>query len=130
MSAAARRAGFTLIELMVVLAILTIILMVAIPAYSDQVRRARRSEAIQRISDIVLAQERWRAENPAYGSDAQIGSVDLPMYTVAISGQSATDFVITATATGDQANDKAGVCRVLTYTRTATPQKTPEECFR
>ena len=103
---------------------------IAIPAYNDQVRKARRSEAIQRISDIVLAQERWRGENPAYGSNAQITSPDPPMYTVVISGETATNFVVTATATGDQAKDKGGTCTPLVFTKTATPQRTPEACFR
>ena len=126
------RAGFTLIELMVVLAILAIIMMIAIPAFNDQVRRANRAEAIARINDLVLAQERWRSENPAYGTDAEITTPDLKKYAVAVSGPTATNFVIEATASGDQVNDKVSgtSCTPLRYERTANPQRTPAACWR
>lgn len=132
MNVRSRRAGFTLIELMVVLAILAIIMMIAVPAYNDQVRRANRSEAIARINDLVLAQERWRSENPAYATDAELTTPDLTKYAVAVSNPTATNFVIEATASGDQVNDKvSGVsCTPLRYERTANPQRTPAACWR
>lgn len=57
--------GFTLIELMIVVAIIAIIAAVAMPAYSDYVTRAKRADAKTAILSLQLAQERLRA-NCAY----------------------------------------------------------------
>ena len=65
--------GFTLIELMVVITIIAIIAAIAIPSYVNQVRKSRRADATSTLGDAQLRQERWRAENPAFGTLAQIG---------------------------------------------------------
>lgn len=70
--------GFTLIELMVVLAIIAIIAAIAIPSYAESVRKARRADAVREIGRLQLELERWRAENPCYGQSAA-GSC--PTYT-------------------------------------------------
>jgi type IV pilus assembly protein PilE len=61
--------GFTLIELMVVLAVVAILAAIAVPAYSSQVRRSHRADAIDGVSDLQLRQERWRADHPEYAPD-------------------------------------------------------------
>ena len=58
--------GFTLIELMIAVAIIAIITAVAFPAFLDSMRKSRRSEAFAALSKVQLAQERWRANNPDY----------------------------------------------------------------
>ena len=68
--------GFTLIELMVVLVIVTILLSIAIPAYEDQMRRSRRADAINGLESMVLRQEQWRANNPRYGTLAPVRSFE------------------------------------------------------
>ena len=60
------RQGFTLIELMIVVAIIGILAAIAIPNYSEYVRKSRRAEAKAMISQIQQAQEKWRANNVAY----------------------------------------------------------------
>ena len=61
--------GFTLIELMLVVAIIGIIASIAYPAYQDYITRARRADAKNTLLTIQLAQEKWRASNPSYTSD-------------------------------------------------------------
>ena len=65
--------GFTLIELMIVLVVIAIIAAVAIPAYTSQIRKSRRSDAMTALGDLQLRQERYRAENPTYGTVQQLG---------------------------------------------------------
>jgi len=70
--------GFTLIELMIVIAIVAIIAAIAIPAYGEQVRKSRRAEASRFVGDMQLSLERWRAENPSYAvcsNSVRLGSV-------------------------------------------------------
>ena len=120
--------GFTLIELMIVLAILAIIMAVAVPAYQSQVRHSRRSEAMQLLSGCALQQERFRADNPQYGNIACASTTT--NYTIAISNVTATTFTYTATAQGDQTHDQqeGTSCTPLTINQART--KTPAVCWK
>jgi general secretion pathway protein G len=55
-----RRAGFTLIELIVVLAVIAALLAIAVPVYNGMVERARVSRAISDIAEISMSLERGR----------------------------------------------------------------------
>ncbi len=59
-------AGFTLIELMIVLVILSILSMIAVPAYNDSVSKARRSDGQAALMDVMARQERFFTENNTY----------------------------------------------------------------
>ena len=113
--------GFTLIELMIVVAVVGVLAAVAYPSYTEQVRKSRRSDAIAEISKAQQAQERWRSNNTSYNSDVSSSSTGLKLttdstaaasynllsgyYSLAISGVSPTGYTLTATATGAQASD-------------------------
>jgi len=58
-----RQAGFTLIELMVVVVIVTILLSIAVPSYMQQVRQSRRTEAKTAILDLAGREESYMATN-------------------------------------------------------------------
>jgi prepilin-type N-terminal cleavage/methylation domain-containing protein len=60
------RAGFTLIELMMVVAILGILAVVAIPRYISYVHKAKTSEAVGFLSEIKARQESYRADFGEY----------------------------------------------------------------
>ena len=121
---AADQKGFTLLELMIVVAVIAILAMIALPMYSEQVRKGKRAEAVQAIGDIQLRQERWRADNSSYATMDQLtGSAAnttaynnaLNYYNVSVSNNNATDYTITATRKGDLANDPK--CGNFTLTR-------------
>ena len=63
--------GVTLIELMIVVAIVGILAAVAIPAYQSQTERTRRAEGTSELSRIMDLQERFYANNfpPSYTTD-------------------------------------------------------------
>ena len=64
----------TLVELVIVLAVLAILAAMAWPSLRDAVLKSRRSDAMAALGEIAQAQERWRANNPAY----QAVLADLP----------------------------------------------------
>jgi len=60
--------GFTLVELMVVVAIIAIITIVAVPSYQNAMKSSRRADAKSALVAIQMAEEKYRANNPSYGS--------------------------------------------------------------
>ncbi|MCD6322567.1 MAG: prepilin-type N-terminal cleavage/methylation domain-containing protein, partial [Clostridiales bacterium] len=64
--------GFTLVELMITVAILAILAAVAIPAYSNYVNRAKQSDAIIGLKAAQMAQEQFFSENNAYANTIDI----------------------------------------------------------
>lgn len=109
-----RSAGFTLLELMIVVIVISVLAMIAIPSYMEQVRKGKRAEAVQTIGDLQLRQERWRAEHPSYGTlDELTGSAanstslnnSFKYYTITVPTNTATGYSITATRKGDMASD-------------------------
>ena len=121
-----RQQGFTLIELMIVVAVIAILAAIAIPNYLEQTRKGRRADASRSVGEYQLAMERWRAENPSYAncSGSGCGSGTYPslptsdFYTMASSGVSATGYTITATPAGRQVGDR---CANLSATNLAKP---------
>ena len=108
-----KSAGFTLIELMIVVAIVSILLAVAIPAYNDQMRKSRRAEAKQVLSDVMLRQEKFRSNNALYGDVVGppngIGPLGTSSYyNFALTSVTATGYVVTATPKNAQVGDSCG----------------------
>lgn len=118
------RRGFTLIELMIVVAVIAILAAIALPSFLGQVRKSRRADAQATIQQIALKEERFRADNPGYSSTwTDLGgnpnTYNGAFYTWAIVTTAAAPptYTLTATATGGQAGDKAlgTSCATLTY---------------
>jgi len=65
-----RTAGFTLIELMIVVVIVAILLIVAVPTYLNQMRESRRTEARNYLVELASREERYYATQNAYTSTA------------------------------------------------------------
>ena len=64
-----KQAGFTLIELMITVAIMGILASLALPQYNQYVLRSNRSEALPVMQNILLAEERFFILNRSYTTD-------------------------------------------------------------
>lgn len=119
--------GFTLIELMVVAAIIAILMAIAIPSYRRYVVRANRTDAQRALMDLSARQERAFYSNSKYvdlatlGANSSVAGTNYSMSVVASSSSSA--YTLTATATGTQkTSDKQ--CQTLTVTNTGAQGST------
>ena len=106
--------GFTLIELMLVMAVAGILSGVAYPSFMGQLQKIRRADALVSMLQIQVAQERWRSNNTSYGSLAQIGvavASSAGHYAIQVSAPSELAYEVLASAQGTQAHDAP--CRYL-----------------
>ncbi|HWA38079.1 MAG TPA: type IV pilin protein [Burkholderiales bacterium] len=71
-----RQQGFTIVELMVVVAIAAIIAAFAIPAYNEYTTRAKLQEATSQLSEWRTRMENYYADNRRYSSAAGAGQTD------------------------------------------------------
>lgn len=129
-SSLVRAAGFTLIELMFVVAIVAILLALAYPSYVDQVRKARRSDATSTLTDRAQSLERCFTRFNAYNDAAcpsPVGPSEEGFYAIT-AVITATSYTLTATPQGDQAND-ACVAFTVDYLGNKTPAAGGARCW-
>lgn len=88
-----RKTGFSLIELMVALAIVGIMAAVAYPAYTDSIRKSRRAEAKAALTELAQFMAKTFAENKTY----QPGGAN-PTLSPGVQADEYYDFSLTATA--------------------------------
>ena len=65
----AKQTGMTLIELMIVVAIIGIIFAVALPNYQDSVQKTRRSDAVEALMKLAVKQENFYSQHGTYTTD-------------------------------------------------------------
>lgn len=131
--------GFTLVELMIVIAILAITIAIGYPAYRDQVMKSRRAEGMGQLLELADRMERFYANQvpTATYNGASLGAGDGDVYQeytekgnyqLVIDSATTTLFQISADPVGPQDDDKCGK-----FTLTSTGQKSAEggnECWK
>lgn len=105
------RLGFTMIELMVVVIIVGVLAAIAVPVYTDYVKKSRVSEATGRMGDLLTAAKAYAQENADATAGADwptdcttagfIGDCTAgPNFTYTVAGADEGALTITATGTG------------------------------
>ena len=135
-----RTGGFSLLELMVTVAVAAILFTIAVPTYQAQVRKSRRTEARTAVMDLATREERYYSVNNDYSASALqlgYGTADAPItdltvgsgyYQVSVVKRAAAPpklagFTVTATAFGPQLKDAA--CQTFQVDETGTQTSAP-----
>lgn len=126
--------GFTLIELMIAVAIVGILAALAYPSYQDSVRKTHRAEAQGDLMELASFMERYFTENNSY-TDGGVGPA-LPFtqsprtgtqfYILEFSARNATTYTLRARPQGNQTAD---TCGAMTLTNTGATAAATAGCW-
>jgi type IV pilus assembly protein PilE len=134
-----KQSGFTLIELMIVVVIVGILASIALPAYQDFVRKGRRADALAKLLDLQLTQEKYRANNPSYAKNlSELGlsatNVNSNYYVLTnpfpIAATNSYTLTMVPQTYGNQNNDKQYGVECTSLSIDQNGNKTPPECWR
>lgn len=115
-----RNRGFTLIEVMIVVAVVAVLAAIAYPSYDEQVRRSRRADAQTALVELSQHMERHFTAKGTY-VDATLPFDESPKqgdrkhYDLDLSGVTATTYTLRAQPKGAMAKDRCGTL-VLEHT--------------
>lgn len=138
MHTSSRDCGFTLIEILITVAIVGILASIAYPSYQENVNAGRRTDAMNSLLQLQMAQEKWRANHTSYTSilgGTNCGTLTATglcwastnsaegFYTLSITASNATSYTLKAIprAGTAQAGDRCGDF----YLNQSNPDYTP-----
>lgn len=117
--AAHRRRGFTLIEILIVVALVAVLSAIALPIYRSQIMKARRTDAKTSLLDLASREERYFTTNNSYTNvpnnlgytgafPVQVPNPTEFVYGISVTGSTISSWTATAVPNGNQVNDTCG----------------------
>lgn len=133
--------GFSLIELMIVVAIVAIIAAVALPSYTSYVQRGNRASAKAALLEAQQFMERYYAANNRYDQNNSGTAVALPTrlqtapsesakYDISISAVDSTSFTLIATPRAGVNDNCGNLALTNTGVRTVSGSESVANCWR
>lgn len=111
--------GFTLVEMVVVLAVAAIVFALAWPPLHEQLNRGRRADGIAALMRVQIAQESYRAHHGVYaGQLSALGRAGVSfsgegLYRIELHGDGAARYRVSAKAQAGRAQAGDSLCPVL-----------------
>ncbi|BEU04903.1 type IV pilin [Agarivorans sp. OAG1] len=126
--------GFTLLEVMITVAIVAILAGIAYPSYLSHVQSTKREEAKRTLVEAAQKMESYYAMHLSYASAATGTSLTIyspstefnEIYTLTVSNVGASSYTLTATPKGSQSSDD---CQSLSITHTGHTSSTSGDCW-
>lgn len=139
---APRQLGFSLIELMIVVAVIGLLSAIALPSYSQYIKRGKRAEARSEVLKAGGWLERYYTENNRY-SDTTASTVNAAFtsrfsavpstgaanYNISLT-VAASSFTVTAAPTGSMSGDDCGSYTLTNTGSIASTANNPSKCLK
>ncbi len=113
--------GFSLIELMISVAILGIIAAVAVPSFTSFMTKTRRADAITILTDVASEQQRFFSDNNRYAADMlELGYSADPLpsaegwYSISVDRPTATSYILSADPIAGEPQESDAECGTFT----------------
>jgi type IV pilus assembly protein PilE len=117
--------GMTMLELMIVLAIVGILVVLVFPSYQQHILNSRRSDCVTQLLRIKMQQESFRLHDISYANASQLNLPPNNYYDFSIVNVSGTTYTLVAQAKGSQKDDTD--CQTLALDQSMN--KTPTLCW-